>query len=155
MTKVLTAFDSDDPQIEPEEAEKIEKKHDYVQVFEALVHSLEVANTVFARCAKKHFRQSVNEYQNIHLVVAADAADLTPIWVTDSRVLLSVSFDEKKFEEQGWAIRDLVDELARVVISTGKEKEHLDLIDPLTTKIAEVGDGMYSFSVKQRWSVHG
>ena len=163
MTKVLTAFDSESPQSDSDEARKLEQKYDYVQVFEALIHNQEVAENVFARCAKKHFRSLLDEDNGLKLVMPEDAKDLSPVWMTDSRIILATATETENEASKAALFIILADELKTLVslLAEGvkaqkarRENVSLAMIGPLSTKISEVGEGLHSFTVKQRWSVH-
>jgi len=156
MTQVLTAFDSDSPQTDTKETKNLEQKYDYVQVFEALVHNREVAENVFARCAKRHFRSEIAN--DLKLVMPEDAGELSPVWVVDSRVLLPVVQSDTEaataamFIVLAEELKNLVTVLAQDVVVRRRENTSTTLIGPLTTKVSEVGENLFSFSVKQKWS---
>lgn len=151
--RTISAFDSDSPQ-----AEAGEQKFDYAQVFAALEHSLEVAETAFCRCAKRQFRDLVGDGQR--MVMPEDDTQL-PVWVAWASVTLDFGdyWDETgleaRNEDYAGKLKDVVELAAANVQAIRKDKDEVFLIGPLVTKIAKVGAASITFSVKQRWSLCG
>lgn len=150
-TKVVTTFDSSSPREETGEAEKVEQQHDFVQVLEALVHSHEVGENVFARCAKRAFRALLDD--GIRLRMPGEVQDHWPIWVLSSSITLPISSDDDIDSTASFVLKDLVEQSAQFVNRIRRDKKSLLLIGALSTKIVEVGPKVYTFSVKQRWGL--
>ena len=150
--RALSDFDSDSPQ-----EETSEQKFDYAQVFAALEHSLEVAETAFCRCAKRQFRDLVGYGQR--MMTPDDGVIKLPVWYTWSSVTLDFAnhWDETgidaRNEDYASMLKDIVELAASNVQAIRKNKDEVFLVGPLITKVVEVGAAQYSFSIKQRWSL--
>ena len=147
--KAISAFDSDSTQAEAGE------QFDYAQVFSALEHSLEVANTAFCRCAKRQFRDLVGDGQR--MMLPEDGTKL-PVWYTWSSITLDFGnyWDETgleaRNEDYASKLKDLV-ALAAANVQTIRKDDEVLLLGPLGTKLVEVGAAQFSFSIKQRWGL--
>lgn len=149
-TKVVTTFDSDSPPPRGDQ-EELSDKFEFAQVFEALRHSREVAENVFARCAKKLFRGRLASSVRIKLAMP-DEETKFPIWVTSAQITVAV---RGAYDEPMWAsyLENLVEESAVGILRLRDENETVRLIGPLSTRIQEVGVPVYTFSIKQKWAV--
>jgi len=149
-TKVVTTFESDP--LDEAAAEKTEDKYDFSQVFEALQHSKEVAENVFARCSKRSFRKLLTESGEVKMLLPGDSTAL-PVWVVMSSVTLNLA---ENWTDTLWPklLDDMIRELAGMVVRLRKDKPTVRLIGPLSTKVAEVGQGVFTFSAKQQWGLH-
>jgi len=142
--QVVTSFESGP--LNEEQAEKVEEKFDYSQVAVALKNDRTVAENVFARCAKHHFKKLMGDG-----VKLSDPQDSTPspVWVSGVSVMLyfnGSTLDHLRLEE-------LADSLAVSILRIRGEKE-ISLIEPLNTKILEVGPQVFTFSLKQKWGLN-
>lgn len=137
--KTVTSFESSTP--EQELAEAAEEKFDYSQVASALKHDQSVAENVYARCAKHHFRKRVGDGTQL-----AKEAPL-PIWVATASVTLI--FDGQL---DPYILEALTEALAASIQDTRKERKVV-LVDALHTKISEVGAKTFTFSLKQKWGL--
>ena len=153
MAQVLTGFESDSPSVKEDDRE-----YDYVMVFSALPHSLEVASNVFSRCAKRHFRSVLAS--EVKLVMTAEASEELKVhllFYSEGGVVLPIA--DASHEHLAKELRNLVGAVADSMetqysqrIGYGDSK--LALVGSLFTRIQQVGEGLYSFVVKQRWSIH-
>ena len=155
MAQVITGFDSDSPSVKEDDRE-----NDYVMVFTALPHSLEVANNVFARCAKRQFRAGIAS--DVKLVMPDEANDIlggSPLFYSEGGVALPVTTDVEKHEQLAKELRGLTGAVTDAVetqysLKVGYTDPKLALVGPLFTLIRQVGESLYSFVVKQRWSIY-
>jgi len=153
-TKGVTSFESTEPREETGEAEQVEQKHDFIQILEALYHSQEVGENVFARCAKRAFRALLNE--GVKIKMPEEVGDHFPVWVTTSSVTLPAFPNDKDFDSTvSGLIKDVVEQSANFVQRIRGDKKNLLLIGPLSTKIAEVGPRIFTFTIKQKWGLDG
>lgn len=150
-TKVVVAFDSDSPQTD-EEKKRVDGSSEFAQVFEALEHSFEVAENVFARCSKIEFRSLVGEAR---MREAKDVGTVRPIWVSENRVVLGRKDDIGTATE---LLKGLVLDLAYSVEHSAAllpvPGGDLVLVGSLNTRVSPIGEDLFSFSVKQRWGFH-
>lgn len=150
VMSIVVDFDSESPQAEGEA--ELKKSFDYVRIFDALVHSQEIATTVFARCAKKHFRKIVDD---VRLKTSSDSDVPFPLWFTSASVALEVGDNREvvKAQAAGMAslIEELVEELAGMVKRLRKDRKNMVLINALVCHLTEVGPFTFKFEVKQRW----
>jgi hypothetical protein len=121
---------------------------EYGQIFQALVHSLEVAENVFARVAKKAFRRKVGD---IKFRESKDARGMIPMWVTESSVVL-VRPPPKENQDWLFALDNLVDSLAQHLKSSTNDRPHV-LVDSLSVRIQHVGEEIFRFIIKQKWAL--
>jgi hypothetical protein len=123
---------------------------DYDQIFEVVKHSLGVAETAFARGAKKELKQALLEklQGGFEMQEALVCANLFPFWVQESHI--SVQCPEPKLTAY---LSGLVQNLAVAIINHAKGAP-LILVDPLQTRIVPVGDAAYQFRLKQKWTVN-
>lgn len=155
MARVITGFESDSPSVKEDDRE-----YDYVMVFTALPHSMEVASNVFARCAKRHFRSVISS--ETKMVMANEVDELLracPLFYVEGGIALPVTDDKSKHEGLATELSGLVGALADTMETqysarVGFKDPSLALVGPLFTQIRQVGEGLFSFVVKQRWSVH-
>ena len=144
---IVTSFGEDGPTGPTSEKPTLDE---YVQVFQALVHSLEIAENVFARLTKRAFRRMVSPSK---LKESKDARGMIPTWVSESSVVLFVSSSMPK-DPGPWfsALNGLVDAVANHVTSSVKDHPYV-LIDSLNVRIQHVGENLYRFVVKQKWAL--
>jgi hypothetical protein len=137
----VTSFESGTP--EQELAQGAAGKFDYGQVEAALKNNFTVAENVFARCAKHHFRKRLGDRVQLH---DPETTLLSPIWSVGASVTLSFvgKLDTSKLEE-------LTETLVVAVLKV-RDGEKLLLVDPFSTKIIQVGTNLFTFTVKQMWS---
>lgn len=155
---MVMAFESDSPHDEDVSPAQVENKFDYAQVFEALEHAdaapgLEVASNVFARCAKKHFRRGLESEivgkRTVKLVMPEDLAVSHRLWVTSNQVVLSRN--PRHLTSNALDLEVLVNSASECVLRVADDHDRIHLVGALSTKVLEIGTGLYSFSIKQKW----
>jgi hypothetical protein len=153
-TKVVTTFDSSSPPPRGEEQELLSGNFEFTTVFEALRHSQEVAENAFSRCAKKLFRDLLTADGVRIKLVMPDEDPVYPIWLVGATITVHVL---GQYDEPLWAsyLENLVSEQADLVHRLRDENGVIRLIGPLSTRISEIGDRIFSFSLKQKWSLDG
>lgn len=142
--QVVTSFESDTP--EQELAKNVEEKFDYSQVEGALKNDRTVAENVFSRCAKHHFRKRIGEAVRM---LNTEEQPPAPVWFFSTSVTL--------FIDGPWgtlALEELTEALTAAVLKIRNEKE-IVLVGPLGTEILEVGPKLFSFRLKQKWGLDG
>jgi len=142
--QVVTAFESSTP--EQELAKTSEEKFDYSQVDGALRNDRTVAENVFARCAKHHFKKLVGD--SVKMLTAEDPTP-KPMWFASVSVIL---FYDGVLPTQ--SLGELVEALAASVLKIRGEQE-IVLVEPLGTSISEVSPKTFKFSLKQKWGLDG
>lgn len=141
--QVVTSFgESEHPEVEDADVSE------YAQIFQALVHSLEVAENVFARVAKKAFKRRVGDARYRE---GKDARGMIPMWVSESSVVL-VRPPQRDHEDWLRALDDLVEGIAYHLISTVNDRPFV-LVDPLSVSIKHVGEEIFRFGIKQKWAL--
>jgi len=140
----VTGFESATP--EQELAQNVGGKFDYSQVESALkafFHDRTVAENVFARCAKHHFKQCLGD--KVRLDSPELPRSVCPFWVASMSVVLyfDSKLDTPKLEE-------LTESLATLILKVRKGQDIL-LVDSLSTRIMEVSSKMFKFSLQQKW----
>jgi hypothetical protein len=141
--RIITSFgESDHKQVEDEGLEE------YGQIFQALVHSLEVAENVFARVAKKAFKRRVGDAR---FREAKDARGMIPTWTTESSVVL-IRPPPRDHENWLHALDDLVEGVSWHLMYSVRERPFV-LVDPLSVRIQHVGEDLFRFVIKQKWAL--
>jgi hypothetical protein len=138
-------FDSSTP--EQKLAEGATWKLDYGQIEGALQGSLEIAENVFARCAKHHFRKLLGDKVRLGEL---DASIPSPYWVMGTSVILLL--DNGKLDTNQLEVTTQA--LATAVLQLRGEKP-IRLLGALNPKISQVGVGLLKFSLQQRWCLDG
>ena len=130
------------------ETEGEETPLEYPQIFQALTHSLEVAENVFARVAKKAFRQLVGE---VPFKESKDARGMLPTWVSEYSIVVVKPPDR---ENQEWveALHELLESMSLHLRMSVGERKHV-MVDPLSVRIQHIGENIYRFSIKQKWAL--
>jgi len=151
-TKIITGFDSDP--IRGTEDGKDFTAIEYHRVFEAIHHSLEVAENAFARSAKRDLNNRLKD----RATMKGSPQD-RPQWMCQASVTIYFPVYEpekmkEKSEETSRHLVGLVESVAQHLVSQLKDNEKLkvNFIDSLKVSVQEVGDCTYSFRIKQAWS---
>lgn len=118
-----------------------ESKFSFDLVVDALSHSLEIAENVFARCAKRKFKALVKAPFK-YVLPGEDIGE--DFW----SATVSVTMSESAVSVP--SLESLVETMSCLIPNKGDDIPIL-LIGALSTKISEVGGGKLSFSLKQRW----
>jgi len=141
--KIITGFDeafeeSSKPQEPP--------LQEYGHIVEALKHDVTIAENAFARAAKKELKRMLTKHSDTAVMrKASECQDLSVIWVQELSVTLNPTSSVPGF------ISHLVNVLARSVMETVKD-EIAVFIDPLQVHILHIGETLYTFRLKQKWS---
>jgi len=140
--QVVTSFGESD------ESAAINPFEEYGHVFKALDHNFEVAENVFSRIAKRTFKTLVGEcpYKE-----SKDARGMVPMWVSESSVVL-VKPPQKDFEDWSYSLHEMI-ESTSLHLKLSTNGRPFVLIDPLSTRIQIVGEGIYRFIIKQKWAL--
>jgi hypothetical protein len=148
---LVTRFESQSPLADGEEA--LKKGYDYHQVFEALVHSKEVAENVFSRCAKKQIREALGKGEVTMLI--GNEEDLPRrIWMSTLSVTMNLQGDLKSYvEESSESLLELSDIFSDQILQSRQPGKMLFLIDALVTEILEISPARFSFRLKQKWGI--
>lgn len=148
---LVTEFESSSPLANGEEA--LRKGYDYHQVFEALVHSKEVAENVFARCAKKQVRQALGK-DDVTMMTSAEEYLPHRTWMSALSVTLELQGDPKAYvEEAAQSLSELADIFSAQIQGSRRDGKKLLLVDALVTEILEIAPSRYSFRLKQKWGI--
>lgn len=148
---LVTGFESSSPLADGEEA--LKKGYDYHQVFEALVHSKEVAENVFSRCAKKQVRQAIGK-DEINMLTRDDEYLPHLVWMSTLSVTMEVQGDPKSYSEgASQALSDLADTFSAQIEKSKVPGKKLFLLDALESEILEISPKRYSFRLKQKWGI--
>lgn len=152
-TKVVTAFDSDSPPPSDVTPEALADKFDFSHIFTALRHSHEVAENIFARCAKKLFHITLTNKVHTKMVLPGDYSGF-PLWVAATSITVSAA---EKWEEPLMLslLEHMVVEHANYILRIKERDPTIKLVGPLHTKISEVGPQVFTFSLKQKWGLDG
>lgn len=151
--KIVTGFDET---FDPLDEKPAHPLLEYTQALDAIEHSLQVTENVFARASKKDLRKILPKAR---LRKSEDARGMLPLWVASSDVAFDLK--EKNTYEDWPAVREdkaellssLVRLLAYKILEAVEGKGDLVLVDALRVKISEVGENVYRFSLKQKWTV--
>jgi hypothetical protein len=129
----------------------------YEQALFALKYNQGVAENVFTRRAKRDLR--------VHLACAVKLLesedDVSPVWVDHQTIVISGVMipKEQPVEEErtlgGHLLEGLVLRLASSILSSKPDGESILLINALWVRVQDLGGDRYSFSLKQKWGVHG
>ena len=121
---------------------------EYVQIFQALTHSIEVAENVFARVAKKAFRALAGE---VPFKEAKDARGMLPTWVSEFSIVV-MKPPERENGEWVDALHELVESMSIHLKMSVGERKHV-MVDPLSVRIQLIGENIYRFAIKQKWAL--
>lgn len=148
---LVTGFESSSPLADGEEA--LKKGYDYHQVFEALVHSKEVAENIFSRCAKKQVRQALGK-DDITMMTSSEEYLPHRVWMSALSVTMELQGDLKTHvEEASQSLSELGDVFSAQILGSRLQKKKLFLIDALATEILEIAPKRFSFRLKQKWGI--
>lgn len=150
MAESINIFDSASPSSDVRRPEDI--RAEYEKIFEAIPHSIEVAGNIFARTAKTHLQNSFFG-RGIPVVrwTREGVSALLPVWVAQSSVTLDAQDGRHSF--RGELLERLVSSLAGHITSCWHPTHHLNLVDSAFTNIIQTDDTIFSFFVKQKWSL--
>lgn len=150
--EIVTEFESIPPRPDQQPAPL---DQEYANVFDAMMHSLEVAQNVLARAAKRDLNKRLEDALRWQ---ASEARDYFPQWINSADVVLRVP---KFSSEEEWKrlksslgikVAETVSGLASAILST-KPGGQLVFIEPLKTDIKIVGNRIARFCLKQKWTV--
>jgi hypothetical protein len=145
--KIITGFETE---LKEEIEDTQELNEEFIKVFKALDHDIEVAENVFARASKRAFRDYT---EGGKFTEAKDARALRPTWLAESTVVLPVKgFDDVALVSMAAELRQLVVMLGESFKSTADDPAHLALIDPLKCRIQRISEHDYKFTIKQMWA---
>lgn len=145
--KIITGFETE---LKEEIDDKRELNEEFIKVFKALDHDIEVAENAFARASKRAFRAYSDGGK---FTEAREARDLRPTWIAEATVVLPVkAFDDAALEMMATEMQQLVVMLGESFKSTAVEPSKLALIDPLKCRIQRVSEYDYKFTIKQMWA---
>jgi hypothetical protein len=148
---LVTGFESSSPPADGEEA--LKKGYDYHQVFEALVHSKEVAENVFSRCAKKQVRQAIGK-DEINMLTRDEEYLPHRIWMSALSVTMELQGDPKAYsDEASQSLSELADTFSAQIAKSKVPGKKLFLLDALESEILEISPKRYSFRLKQKWGI--
>ena len=148
---LVTGFESQSPLADGEEA--LKKGYDYHQVFEALVHSREVAENVFSRCAKKQVREALGK-DEVTMLTSSEKEIPRKIWMSTLSVTTYLFGDLKSYvEEASESLLELSDIFSDQILDSRRPGKKLFLVDALVTEILEISPKRYSFRLKQKWGI--
>jgi hypothetical protein len=145
--EIITGFDNG---ATPEEKERF--SGEYAKVFGALQYSHEVAENVFARTSKTHFRSLMS--QETRRKRGDEVEDSFPHWFTETSVTINTNDAGYCAAKAGETLAHLVEHFGSYLDAAIDEKTSF-IVDSLTTKISQVGPLIYQFRVKQRWVADG
>jgi hypothetical protein len=146
--KIITGFEEELSAEGPSEAQVINE--DFIRVFKAIQHDIEVAENAFTRAAKRAFKKYS---EGGVFTESKDARDMRPTWVSESTVVLPVGrFDDPALAAMAADLQQLVVMLGKAFESTTDEPSQVSLIDPLKCRIQRVTDLDYKFTIKQMWA---
>jgi hypothetical protein len=138
-------FESNTP--EQALAEGAAGKFDYGQVEGALRNDFMVAENVFARCAKHHFRQLLGDKVRLE----EPGHDIpSPHWVVSTSVVLYLDegkLDAKQLEETTKALAAGITQL--------RGEKTIRLLGALNVKLLQVGVHLFKFALQQKWCFDG
>jgi hypothetical protein len=125
---------------------------EYLRMLQALAHNQEVAENVFARTAKKQFKELVD-----HKVARIRKDELkkgATQWFSESSIMVDL-LELRCYSPGAVAgrIASLVHDFGMYILSTiGDDKV---LLGSLHTTIIRSGEQSYQFRLKQRWADNG
>jgi len=151
-TKLVTAFDSDSPPPSDVSPESLANKFDFEQVFVAIQHDTEVASNVFARCAKKLFRGLLTGAAGVRLTMPDDAG--LPMWMAHTSFTWCRRDNDWERPLLASHLENLVERHAEHLLNLRDGNATIELVGPLLTKVSEVSEGVFTFSVKQKWALN-
>jgi hypothetical protein len=146
----VTDFESSS--VQKKDASKIEQMFDYSQVEAALkLPDRGSVETAFARCAKHHFKARVGDNIKTKMLMPEEAK--YPVWHSQVAVTVDLAEAHAGYVNQFplW-LGSLTEALISSVLSSGYGNA-LCLVGALTTYVTEVGPGLFSFGLKQKWTI--
>ena len=145
--KIITGFETE---LKEEIDDTRELNEEFVKVFKALDHDIEVAENAFARASKRAFRRYS---EGGKFTEAKDARELRPTWLAEATVVLPVKgFDDYALAAMASEMQQLVVMLGESFKSTADDASNLALIDPLKCRIQRISEHDYKFTIKQMWA---
>jgi hypothetical protein len=99
--------------------------------------------------AKKALKQRVGD---VHFKEAKDARGMVPMWVTESSVVLIEPVPNTDLSNWRHALDSLVECVSQHMNYSVSTHDYV-LVDPLSTRIQQVGERIYRFIVKQKWAL--
>ena len=155
----ILGFESDCPEAEGEE--ELRRGYDFSLVSQAIMLSREVAENVFARCAKKKLRTDLGK--NVGIMLSRDG--VLPIFTYHASESLTVEIPETPntdFETRltGELFR-LATKLSKQIVEDRQDKDpgvaarptKILLIDSLSCQVLEIAPRCYSFRLGQKWGI--
>ena len=125
---------------------------EYLKVLQALAHNQEVAENVFARAAKKQFKELVDH--TVERIRKDEMKEGATQWFSESSVAIDL-LELQCYSPEAVAgkIASLVHDFGTYILSTlGDGKV---LLESLNTRIIRSGEQTYQFRLKQRWVDNG
>ena len=152
---IVTGFDES---FEPPDGKPVDPLLDYIQVLEALEYNIQVAENVFARAAKRTLRTA---FPKTKLKKTDEVEVGSPLWISEDsfsfvpgvKNLLAKKDRDIITKDNAKKLVELTENLASHIQNAIKGKVQVIMVDALWTRITEIGEGRYRFSIKQKWTV--
>jgi hypothetical protein len=145
MVKMVTGFEETFAAHAKEPATPDE---DFKNLFEALKHDLEVAENVFARATKRNLKRLLKDRPLI-LQESKESRTERPLWMTEQSVTQDLT--PQFLGDYVEILSAMTASMVRNIIDVLPEGHAIVLIDPVQTKIMQVGATEFTFRIKQKW----
>lgn len=147
--QIVTGFDSSDKR-------DVGPLDDYRRFVDSLDRrNLEIVDISFVRLAKRELRASLPDASYLE---AKNVRDVRPIWVCEWSVVLDIPERDDRTKSQiddiCMALKGLIDEISGTIRRTSGDAP-IGFVDPLSSRIVQVGPRSLRFIAKQRWCRNG
>jgi hypothetical protein len=148
---IVTSFDSSDAPDDP----KAEELAQYTRFLSTLESTQNGIVDTFTGLTKRSFRAQLPDAR---YMLAKEAKDLRPFWVSEVSVALDLPVERGKSWNEAAAsdLLDLVNSLAYLIRNSAGSRVPIILVDSLKAKVTLVAPACLRFILRQKWTcTHG